>query len=168
MTLYRADNAALDTTTDITAGASYASGAKVAIQLQIPDNQVIFLYEIGISSDAAPTTAPLISLATTDTGSTCTTAHTTTTVKPYLNQSAAASRLTYGATTNTGYGTGAITSNTTLRTVHKIYAPQVYVYTWPLGMNPVGGFGTAESFLQFRIKTVSTQNLYCWLIWDEA
>jgi len=168
MTLYRADNAALDTTTDVTAGGSYTTTAKVAIQLQIPDNQIISIVEIGWSMDVAQTTAPLISLTTTDTGSTCTTAHTTTTIKPLLNAQAVASRLTFGATTNTGYGTGAITSNTSLRTLHKLYAPQTYVYTWPLGMWPQAGGSTTESFLQFRVKTQATVNGYCWIIWDEA
>lgn len=167
MTLYRADNVALSATTGIQAGASYATGAKVAIQLQIPDNQTINIVELGISSDAAPTTSPLVELATTDTASTVTTAHSTTTIKPLLSNVARASQLTM-ATTGTGYGTGAITSNTTLRTLHKLYAPQVYVYTWPLGMWPVGGNGTAENFVQLRVNTAATQNLYCWLIWDEA
>ena len=168
MTLYRADNAALDATTDVQAGASYTTTAKVAIQLQIPDNQTISIVEIGFSTDVAQTTLPLISLVSTDAGSTVTTAHTTTTVKPLLNNQNVASRLTYGATTNTGYGTGAITTNTSLRTIHKLYVPQTYVYTWPLGMWPVVGNGTAESFLQYRIKVAATMNIYCWLIWDEA
>jgi len=166
MGLYRADNVALSTTTGIQAGASYATGAKVAIQLNVPDNMCIKITEIGISSDVNPATAPLIELATTDTASTVTTGHTTTTIKPLLNNQNNASRLTMG-TGATGYGTGAITTNTTLRTLHKLYVPQVYVYTYPLGTEPVVGNGTAESFLQFRVNTVSTQNLYCWLIWDE-
>jgi len=167
MTLYRADNVALDATTDVQAGASYTTTAKVAIQLGLAASKTISLVEFGISSDAAPTTSPLISIATTNAGSTMTTAHSTTTVKPLLNNLASASGLTMGTAT-TGFGTGAITTNTTLRILHKLYAPQVYVYTYPLGMWPTIGNASAEQFLQLRIKVAATQNLYCWLIWDEA
>jgi hypothetical protein len=96
-----------------------------------------------------------------------TTGHTTTTIKPTLSNINSASRLTMG-TGDTGYGTGTITTNTTLRVLHKLYVPQVYVYTWPLGMWPAAGNAATENFVQFRIKVAATQNLYCWLIWDEA
>lgn len=166
MGLYRADNVALSTTTGIQAGASYTTGAKVAIQLNVPDSMCIYIVEVGYSSDTNPTTSPLLELATTDTATTALTTHTTTTIKPLLNNQANASRLTMG-TGATGFGAVAITSNTTLRTLHKLYVPQQYVYTYPLGDYPVVGNGTAESFVQLRINTAATQNIYCWVIFDE-
>lgn len=167
MTLYIAHNAALSTTTALGAGTSYATGAKVAIQLSIPSNACINVVEFGWSQDVATSTATLLELATTDTASTTSTTHSTTTIKPLLNNSFVASRLTM-ATTDTGFGNGTITSNTTLRTIHKLYAPQQYVYQWPLGNYPVVGSAATENFLQFRVNTTATVNAIAWIIWDEA
>lgn len=166
MALYIAHNNALSTTTALGAGTSYATGAKVAIQLQVPDNVCISIVEIGWSQDVATATATLMELATTDTGSTLGTSHTTTTVKPLLNNQHSASRLTM-ATTGTSFGAASITSNTTLRTIHKLYVPQQYVYTYPLGQWPIVGNGTAENFVQLRVNTTATVNASAWIIWDE-
>ncbi len=166
MTLYYAGNAALSTTTALGAGTSYATGAKVALQLNIPANMAIDVVEFGWTQDTATATATLLELATTNTASTVSTTHTTTTIKPYLNQYANASRLTMG-TGATGYGNGAITSNTTLRTLLKCYAPQQLVYQWALGNWPTVGAAATEEFLQVRVNTTATVNGYCWLIYDE-
>lgn len=165
MALYIAQNAALSTTTALGAGTSYASGAKVALQLQIPDNTSVSIVEIGWSQESATSTATLLELVTTDAASTVSTGHTTTTVKP-LTQNNTTSRLTMG-TTGTGYGNGAITTNTTLRTLHKLYAPQQYVYTWPLGMWPIANDGSTETYVQFRVNTTATVNAIAWIIWNE-
>lgn len=167
MTLYIAHNAALSTTTTIAAGQSLASGAKLTLQLQVPDNQVIRIVEIGWTQDVATSTATLLEVATTDTGTTLGTAHSTTTVKPLLDRDARASSLTM-ATTGTSFGAAAITSNTTLRPLHKLYVPQAYVYTYPLGNWPLVGSGTGENFVQVRVNTTATVNGLAWLIWDEA
>lgn len=166
MALYIAHNAALSTTTAVGAGTSLATGSKVTLQIQVPDNMCITLKEFGWTQDVATATASLVELATTDAGSTLTTSHTTTTIKPYGNNQFNASRLTM-ATTGTGYGSASITTNTTLRTLHKGYLPQQYVYQWPMGYEPVVGNGTAENFLQVRCNTTATVNVLCWLIWDE-
>lgn len=167
MTLYIAHNAALSTTTAVGAGTSYATGSKCAIQLNVPDNTCINIVEIGWSQDVATSTATLLELATTDTATTSLTTHTTTTVKPLLNNSFSASGLTMG-TGATGYGNVAIITNTTLRALHKLYVPQQYVYQYPLGNYPVVGNGTAESFVQLRVNTTATVNALAWIIWDEA
>lgn len=166
MALYIAHNAALSTTTGVQAGRSIATGAQVTLQLQIPDNTTISLVEFGWSQDVPTSTASLVELATTDTASTLDTAHSTTTIKPYLNNLHTASGLTM-ATTGTSYGEASITSNTTLRTLHKLYVPQQYVYTWPLGQWPSVGNAAAENFLQVRCNTTATVNVICWLIWSE-
>lgn len=169
MTLYRADNTALESAvTTMSAGQSYGTGAKVAIQLQIPDNQVIHITEFGWAQDVATATSTLLALQTTDTGSTVTTAHTTTSVKPLVDRDARVSSLTYGATTNTGYGVGTITSRTALRNLAHLYVPQVFVQQWPLGQFPIGGSGTAENFVQLLVNTTATVNAIAWIVWDEA
>lgn len=166
MGLYIAYNTALSTTTNVGAGTSYTTGAKVALQLNVPDNNAINIVEWGFAQDSATATATLGELATTDTATTAMTAHSTTTIKPLLNNQYAPSILTMG-TGATAYGAVAITSNTTLRTLHKLYLPQQYVYQWPLGQWPVVGNGTAESFVQVRLNTTATVNVLTWLIWQE-
>lgn len=170
MTSYTAYNSALSTTTGIAAGTSYAAGAKVAIQLQIPSGGQIELIEWGIAHDGSAAATPsLVEIASTATGSTMSTAHSTTTVKPVGDPNAPASRLTYGATTNTGYGNGAITTNTTLRMADRLYVPTTspWVKLWPLGCYPKFGATGAAEFLQLRINTTVTLNVICWLVWNE-
>jgi hypothetical protein len=168
MPRFKAYNAALSTTTNVGAGTSYATGAKVAIQLQIPDNGFIKLVEWGWTQDVATATASLIEIASTDTASTVSTAHTTTTIEAcqmgYVH--GVNSRLTMG-TTGTGYGNGSITSNTTLRNAFRGYVPQQIIYQYPLGSEFEFGSTTAENFVQFRVNTTATVNALCWLIWDE-
>lgn len=170
MATFIAYNSALSTTTGIAAGTSYATGAKVALQLHIPDSGQIELIEWGVSFDGSAAATPaLLEVASTDTASTMSTAHTTTTVKNLLDPNGAASRLTYGATTNTGYGNGAITSNTTLRMADRQYVAPTnqYVKMWPLGTYPKFGNGTTENYLQFRINTSATVNAIIYAVWNE-
>lgn len=168
MTEFVAYNCAPSTVSTVTAGASYATGSKVAIQLNIPSGGTILVTEFGWSQDVASATLTLLELCSTATGSTVTTAHTTTTVKPIdtNNVNAGASRLTYGATTNTGYGNGTITSSTVLRNAAHLYVPQVYVFQWPLGTAPEFGTNAAE-FVQLRVNTTATVNGLCWIRWIE-
>lgn len=169
MATFIAFNSALSTTTGIAAGTSYATGAKVALQLQIPDAGQIELIEWGVSFDGSTAATPaLLELATTDTASTVSTGHTTTTVKNLLDPNGAASRLTMG-TTGTGFGNGAITSNTTLRMVDRQYVAPTnqYVKMWPLGTYPKIGNAATENFLQFRINTSATVNAIVYAVWNE-
>jgi len=170
MALYIAYNSALSTTTGISAGTSYATGAKVALQLHIPDAGQIQLVEWGVSFDGSAAATPaLLEVATTDTASTMSTAHTTTTVKNLTDPNGSASRLTYGTTSNTGYGNGTITSNTTLRMFDRQYVAPTnqYVKMWPLGNYPMAGNGTTENYLQFRINTSATVNAIVYAVWQE-
>lgn len=169
MTTYIAYNSALSATTAIAAGTSYTTGAKVALQLGIPSGKQIELIEWGIAQDGSAAATPtLVEIASTATASTMSTAHTTTTVKPQLDPNAPASTLTM-STTGTGYGNGAITSNTTLRMGPRLYVPTTAPYEklWPLGCYPKFGATGAAEFLQFRVNTTVTLNLICWLVWNE-
>jgi len=167
MTLYMAHNAILDATTTQQAGQSYAAGLKIAIQLQIPDNQEIRIAEWGWSQDASAPTQ--VELATTDAGSTTTSFLTNTIVKHLNDNHARASSLTYtGSGATTGFGNGAITTNTTLRRLAGLYVPQLFVQQYPLGQFPVVGNAAAENFLQMRVTTTATVNALAWIVWEEA
>jgi hypothetical protein len=168
MALFVANNHALESAAStLTAGQSYATGAKCAIQVQVPDNQVIRVVEFGWAQDVVTATSTLLSLQTTDTGSTLGTAHSTTTVKPLMDRDARASSMTM-ATTGTSYGAASITARTTLRNIASLYVPQTYVFQWPLGQWPLVGSGTGENFLQLNVNTTATVNAICWIVWDEA
>jgi hypothetical protein len=163
--LYRAYNTALSTTTGIAAGTSFATGAKVALQLGIPSGGYIQLVEWGISLDVAQSTSALVEVAYTATASTMTTAHSTTTVQPD-DVNAPASRLTM-STTATGYGSGAITSNTTLSMAAREYVSQGLKVTFPLEDYPKFGNSGAARLLQFRINTAATVNGIIYAAWRE-
>lgn len=169
MALFVAYNSALSTTTGIATGTSYATGAKCALQLGIPSGGRIKLIEWGISMDGSSAATPaLLEVASTATASTMSSAHSTTTVECLDDSSYPDSRLTMG-TGSTGYGNGAITSNTTLRMADRQYiAPtNQYVRMWPLGREPGFGSSGAAQYLQFRINTTATVNAILYAVWEE-
>jgi hypothetical protein len=167
MTLYIAHNTALDATTAFTGGQSYATGAKTALQLQLPSSQVIRIAEIGWSQDVATATSTLLALQTSNTGTTDTTALSTTLVKPLIDNDARGSSLTM-ATTGSSYGIVAVGTRTVLRNLEQLYVPQVYVKQWPLGQWPIVGNAAAETFVCLNVNTTATVNAICWIVWDEA
>lgn len=163
---FQAYNSALSTTTLIDGGTSYAAGAKVALQLGIPANGQIALVEWSVSLGGVQTTAAVLEVASTATASTVTTAHTTTTVVPAMdNYTLATSRLTMG-TGATGFGNGAITSNTTLRVPDRQQVFSAYGKIWPLEDYPRFG-GSAAQYLQFRINTAATVTAIIYARWIE-
>lgn len=173
MTQYIAYNSAHAATTALSVVTNYTTGAKVALQLGIPSGQFIYLIGYGISMDRDPTSAAAITgtqleIASTATASTVSTAHSTTTVKPWNDVNGRASTLTM-STTATGYGNGAITSNTTLRYADKRFLPPTtsFDYLFPSDMRPQFGNNSAAEFVQLRINTAMTLNALCYLIWDE-
>ena len=171
MSLFIGFNSALSTTTAIDAGTSYATGAKVALQLNVPDQGHIKLIEWGVSfNGSAAATPALLEVATTDTATTGLTTHSTTIIKclDFPGTSAPLSRLTMG-TSATGFGAVAITSNTTLRPIDRQYVAPTnqYVKMWPLGREPIIGTVAAESFLQFRINTAATVTAILYAVWEE-
>lgn len=169
MTTYIAFNSALSATTAIAAGTSYATGPKVALQLGIPAGGQIELIEWGIAQDGSAAATPtLVEIASTAGASTMSSAHTTTTVKPQTDPGGPASRLTMG-TGATGYGNGAISSNTTLRMADRLYVPTTapMVKLWPLGCYPKFGAAGVAEYVQFRINTTVTLNAICYLVWNE-
>lgn len=174
MTQYIAYNTAHALTTALSVATSYATGAKVAIQVGIPSGQFIYLVGWGISFDRDPTSATAqlgsqCEIASTATASTVSTAHTTTTVKPWnAVVDGRASTMTM-STTGTGFGNGAITSCTTLRYADKRYVPPTSSFDmiWPSDMRPQFGAAAAAEFVQFRVNTAMTANAMAYLIWEE-
>ena len=169
MALFIAYNSALSTTTSIAAGTSYATGAKVALQLGIPSAGRIKLVEWGCSFDGNSAVTPaLLEVASTATATTSMTAHTTTTIECLDDSGYPDSRLTMG-TGATAYGAVAITSNTTLRMADRQYIPPTgqYVKQWPLGREPQFGASGAAQYLQFRINTTATVNAIVYAVWEE-
>lgn len=150
-------NSALSTTTTINAGTSYTGGANpfCALQLGVPSGGLIQLIEWGISLNTVQSTAVQLEVATTATASTMTAAHSTTTVFPgIMSLTGATSKLTM-STTATGYGSGTITSNTTLRPLDRQQLFSAYAKIWPLEDYPQVGNASAAQYLQFRINPAS-------------
>jgi hypothetical protein len=159
-------NVAHSLTTAVQAGASYATGAKVAIQLATPSTLELTIVEWGVSFDGSSAATPaIVELVIAGAASTCSSAHSTTTIQNY-GPSALASKLSMGTTT-TGYGNGSITTNTTAQTWDKQYVAPTnqYLKLWPLGREPVLG---ASKFLQLRISTSATVNALAYIVWEEA
>lgn len=170
MTQFIAYNVAMESTSGITAGPSYTAGTPgVAIQLGIPSGGTIMVKEFGVALATPQTTNALMTLRSTATPSTCTTAHSTTTVKPVdtNNVNAGGSRLTMG-TTSTGYGNGVIVAGaqTTLRKAAHLYVPQTYVYQYALGDEFEFGTSAAE-YVQLLLNVGVTSLATCWIKWTE-
>lgn len=164
MTLYIAYNCALDATTGVGAGTSYASGAKCAIQLAPPSGTDIRIVEWGFSGSAtAPATKTVYSLAQASAASTMTTAHSTSTIVP-VGDNAKTCPLTM-STTTTGYGSGSITTNTTERQYAMLQADPTehYEKQFPLGRDFIG---LAGKFIQLRINTATTYTIFAYIMFE--
>lgn len=164
MTLYIAYNGLVDATTGVMAGTSYSSGAKVAIQLAAPSGSDIRLVEWGVSSSAtAPATKTVYTLAQASTATTCTTAHSATTIMP-VGDSSRACPLTY-STSTTAFGVTGITSNTTERQFGAFLGDPTehYEKQFPLGRDYIVQAG---KFCQLRINTSTAYTIIAYIIFD--
>lgn len=174
MTQYVAYNGPHSATTALVVPVSYAAGAKCALQIGIPSGQFIYLVGFGVSFDEDPTAAAAangaaIEIASTATASTMSTAHTTTTVKQWnAVVDGRASSMTMG-TGSTGYGNGAITSNTTLRYADRRFIPATSSFDmiWPSDMRPQFGAAAAAEYVQLRVNTTITLNMHAYIIFEE-
>lgn len=174
MTIYRATNSALPLTTALSVATSYATGAKMALQIAVPSGAGILVVGYGISMDEDPTAAvaanatqfEIVRNATATTGLT---SHTTTTIKPFdYPDLGRASSMTMG-TGATGYGAVAITTATPIAILANGYVPPTggLDYIFPSDMRPMVGNASAAEYLQFRVNTTITINLSCYLDWIE-
>ncbi|MEV5596011.1 hypothetical protein [Streptomyces sp. NPDC052496] len=166
MTMYVAYNAAFGATTATMAGTSYAAGSKVAVQLATPSSLQIRIVEWGVSFNGSAAGTPgVCELVQNGTASTCSSAHSTTTVQS-IGDSTTGSRLTMGTTTS-GYGNGAVAS----ATVDKVFDVQFvgptsqYVKMWPLGREPVV---VPSKFCQLRINTAATLTALAYVVFEEC
>lgn len=167
MAQFMALNHAFSTTTGINAGTSYATGAKVAIQLQVPSGRRIKIIEYSVSMDNTSANTPArVELVQASAASTMSTAHTTSTVLP-MGSETQTTGLTFGATTNTGYGNGSITTNTTQKYFDSQFIPPTgqFVKQWPLGREPM--CDSSGCYVQLRINTSTTANVVAYIVWEE-
>lgn len=159
-------NCAFDATTGVTAGTSYATGAKVAIQATTPSTLELIIVEYGISfNGSAAATPATVTLALAGTATTMSSAHSTSTVVP-IGASSKTSGLTMG-TGSTGYGNAAIATNTTSKMYDLQFVAQTaqYVKQWPLGREPRL---PVSSILQLRVNTSATVLGLAYLIVEEC
>lgn len=166
MTLYVAYNCAIDATTGVMSGTSYATGAKCAIQLATPSTISVRVVEWGVSFSGTAAGAPAVcTLAQASAATTSLTAHSTSTVMP-VGDNAKASSLTMG-TGSTGYGAATIITNTTERQfAGALVAPTTqYEKQWPLGREPVI---LPSKYLQLRINTAATYTAIAYVIFEEC
>ena len=163
--LFTAFNCAIDATTGVMAGTSYAAGAKCAIQLAPASGSYIRVVEWGVSFSGTAAGAPAFcTLAQASAASTMSTTHSTSTILP-VSDLAKTSTLQMG-TSLSGYGNGAITSNTTERQFAgaQIGPMTQYEKQFPLGRDFVVLSG---KFLQLRINTAATYTAIAYVVFEE-
>lgn len=162
---YTAFNGTVDALTAMMAsGTSYATGAKVAIQIATSATGRVRVIEWGLSgSGTAGGAKTLATLAQASTASTMTTAHSQATITP-TGDDTTACPLTM-STTACGYGIGAITSATTQRqyAAALLDPAEHYEKQLPLGRDFVVA---PSSFLQLRINTAATNVLLAYLVFE--
>ncbi|QES45255.1 hypothetical protein DEJ49_33495 [Streptomyces venezuelae] len=166
MAQYIAFNCALDATTGVLAGTSYAAGAKVAIQLAPPSTISLRVIEWGVSFNGSAAGTPSVcTLAQASAASTCSSAHSTSTIVP-VGDNAKTSSLTMG-TTSSGYGNGAITTNTTEREFAAAFVGPTSQYEkqFPLGRDYIV---LPSKFLQLRINTAATLTAIAYIVFEEC
>lgn len=165
MALFIAYNCALDATTGMAAGTSYAAGAKVAIQLAPPSGTELRLVEWGVSFNGnAAGTPGACTLVQASAASTCSSAHSTSTIVA-VGDRAKTSSLTMGTTTS-GYGNGSITTNTTEKEFAAAFVGPTSQYEkqFPLGRDFVV---TSAKFCQLRINTAATYTAFAYILFEE-
>lgn len=164
--MFIAYNNTFGATTATMIGTSYATGSKVAIQLATPSTLQIRVVEWGVSFNGSAAATPgVCELVQNGTASTCSSAHSTTTIQP-IGDSTAGCRLTMGTTTS-GFGNGAITSATPDKYFDaQFVAPtSQYLKQWPLGREPVI---PVSKYLQLRINTGSTLTALAYIVFEEC
>lgn len=162
--LYVAYNCAFGVTTAAILGTSYATGAKVAVQLVPISTGQIRVVEWGASFNGSAAGTPSVcSLSLAGAASTVTT-HTTSTIVPF-GDSQKTSSLSMG-TGASGFGNGAITTNTTAKEFDAQFVAQAgaYVKQWPLGREPVV---LGSQILQLRISTAATLTALAYIVFEE-
>jgi hypothetical protein len=162
---YTAFNGLVDATTAMmAAGTSYATGAKVAIQIATLSTGRVRIIEWGaIGFGTAGGSKTLMTLAQASAASTCTSAHSTATITP-TGDDTTACPLTM-STTTCGYGTGTITTNTTDRQFAAVGLDPAehYEKQFPLGRDYIVA---PSKFLQLRINTAATNTLLCYVVFE--
>lgn len=166
MALFIALNAALDATTGVSAGTAYSTGAKCAIQLAPPSGTELRLVEWGVSFNGSASGTPAIC--------TLVQASAASTMSTSLNGLVKAigdrnktTTLSMGTTTS-GYGNGAITTNTTEKQFAAAFVAPTSQYEkqFPLGRDYIVD---ASKFCQLRINTqTSGLSAFAYIVFEEV
>lgn len=162
--LFVAYNCALPTTTNMVAGTSYATGPKVAIQLNNPSTVQLRIVEWGVSFNGSAAGTPSVCSLSLAGAATATSTSLSGLVLPYSDNQKTTS-LTMG-TSNSGFGNATMASNTTAKEFDTQFVAQagMYLKQWPLGREPVV---LASSFLQLRINTAVTLTALAYIVFEE-
>lgn len=163
--LYVAYNCAFGATTAAILGTSYASGAKVAVQLVPISTGQIRVVEWGASFNGSAAGTPSVcSLSLAGAATTAMTSHTTSTIVPF-GDSQKTSSLSMG-TGASAFGAVAIATNTTAKEFDAQFVAQAgaYVKQWPLGREPVV---LGSQILQLRISTAATLTALAYIVFEE-
>lgn len=171
MALFIAYNCALDATTGMASGTSYATGAKVAIQLAPPSGSDIRLVEWGVSFNGSAAGTPAVctlvqaSAATTVSGSGGNLAHSTSTIKAIGDRNKT-STLTMG-TSSSSFGATTIVTNTTEKEFGMAFVGQTSQYEkqFPLGRDYVVD---GAKFCQLRINTATALTAIAYVVFEEC
>lgn len=171
MAQYTAFNCAIDATTGVMAGTSYAAGAKVAIQLAPPSTINLRIIEWGVSFNGTAAGAPAVctlaqaSAATTFSGSGGNLAHSTSTIMP-VGDNPKSSSLTMGLSAS-AFGATTIVTNTTERQfcAALIGPTSQYEKQFPLGRDYVV---SPSKFLQLRINTAAAYTAIAYIVFEEC
>jgi hypothetical protein len=164
--LFVAYNCAIDATTGMMAGTSYATGAKCAIQLVPASGEGMLITEIGISFSGTTAAAPsVVTLAAASAAATGLTAHSTSSVLQ-VGSTTKTSTLQMG-TALSGYGAVGIVTNTTNRQYWGALVGTMTQYEkqYPLGRDY---FMPNGSFLQLRVNTAATLTAIAYVVYEES
>lgn len=168
--LYAIQNSAQATTAAPVAQPT-GTAIRTMMQIQCPSTEDLVLVEWGASFDGTTATNPpgKCELFSTTVAATMSTASVSGDVTIYgSNFGGTGTQITFGATTNTGFATAAVTEGTVanyrMADLQQINPTTGYVKQWPLGREFII---PSSKYLRHRVTFSVTVNEYFYAIWSE-
>lgn len=142
---------------------------RTMLQIQAPSTKSLTIVEWGISFDGSAAATPIqCELFTTTVAATMSTASVLADVTSVTGPADEGTLITFGATTNTGFATAAVTEGTVAnyRTLDLQLLPPTgnYVKQFPLGREPICPL---SKFIRVRVTAGTTVNAYMYVVWGE-
>jgi len=143
---------------------------RTMLQIQAPSTKSLTVVEWGISLDGTVSTNPpgKCELLSTTVAATMSTASVLADVTSYNGPADEGTLITFGATTNTGFATAAVTEGTIanyrLGDLQQIPPTSGWVKQWPLGREFVVPL---SKYLRVRVTFSVTVNAYIYVVWSE-